>query len=258
MSTEPVFAEERQHKIISMLKVRNKLLVNELCEIFSVSPATIRNDLNQLERLGLLKRTHGGAISYSKAGFEQTSMQKLRTNADKKQRIAEYAAGLIESGDTIAIDTGTTTYCLAELLTDKTNLTVVTTDIRISNLLEGYPGVTVMLAGGILRKGFSCTTGAITNNVLSSLYADKVFMATNAVNPSGALCTPDIEQAHVKQSLLAMGKQSFLLSDSSKFGAQSFARFGSINDIDTVITDSELDSENLNHIQQQGVNIVMV
>ena len=115
-----------------------------------------------------------------------------------------------------------------------------------------------MLAGGILRKGFSCTTGAITNNVLSSLYADKVFMATNAVNPSGALCTPDIEQARVKQSLLAMGKQSFLLSDSSKFGAHSFARFGSINDIDTVITDSELDSEILNHIQQQGVNIVMV
>ena len=147
---------------------------------------------------------------------------------------------------------------MAEMLADKTDITVITTDIRIANLLEDYPGVTIILAGGMLRKGFSCTTGAVTNNVLSSLYADKVFMATNAVNTSGALCTPDIEQARVKQSLLSMSKQSFLLSDSSKFGAHSFARFGTINDIDTVITDSELDEEISEKIKNSGINIVKV
>lgn len=258
MSTEPIFAEERHRRILSMLKVRSKLFVNELCEIFSVTPATIRNDLNQLERRGLLKRTHGGAISCSKTGFEQTSVQKNHVNADQKRRIAEYAASLIENGDTIALDTGTTTYCLAELLADKTDLTVITTDIRIANLLESYPLTAVILAGGALRKGFSCTTGAITNNVLSSLYADKVFMATNAVNPAGALCTPNIEQARVKQSLLAMGKQSFLLSDSSKFGAHSFARFGSVGDMDTVITDSELDSQISEKLRRQSINLILV
>lgn len=258
MATELFFAEERQNKIISMLKVHNKLLVNELCEHFSVSPATIRNDLNQLEKMGLLKRTHGGAISCSKAGFEPTSNQKARTNSEQKQRIAEYAVGFIENGDTVAIDTGTTTYCLAELLSGKNNVTVVTTDTRIANLLEGYPGISVILAGGMLRKGFSCTTGAITNAVLSSFNVDKVFMATNAVTPSGDICTPDIEQSKVKQSLIKMGRQIFLLCDSSKFGTHSFSRFGSMSDIDTVITDNSLDPTILQRIRNQGVNIVTV
>lgn len=258
MATEMIFAEERQNKILSMLKVHNKLLVNELCEEFCVSSATIRNDLNQLEKKGLLKRTHGGAISCSKACFEPTSSQKARTNSEKKQRIAEYAVNLIENGDTLAIDTGTTTYYLAELISIKSNITVITTDINIANLLEGFSGVTVILAGGMLRKGFSCTTGAITNNILELFNVDKVFIATNAVTPSGDICTPDIEQAKVKQSLIAMGKQTFLLCDSSKFGTHSFARFGSLNDIDTVITDNELDIDIQQHIKETGVSIITV
>lgn len=258
MATELIFAEERHNKIISMLKAHNKLLVNELCEQFSVSPATIRNDLNQLERMGLLKRTHGGAISCSKASFEPTSTQKAQTNSDQKQRIAEYAVDLIENGDTVAIDTGTTTYCLAELLSGKTDITVVTTDIRIANLLENYTGVSVIIAGGTLRKGFSCTIGSITNTILESFNVDKVFIATNAVTPSGDMCTPDIEQAKVKKSLIGMGRQVYLLCDSTKFGTHSFSRFGSISDVDTIITDNSLDHETLQRIRTQGTNIVTV
>lgn len=258
MATELIFAEERQNKILSMLKIRNKLLVNELCEEFSVSSATIRNDLNQLEKKGLLKRTHGGAISCSKASFEPTSSQKAQTNSEKKRQIAEYAVNLIENGDTLAIDTGTTTYYLAELLSLKSNITVITTDINIANLLESFPNVTVILAGGMLRRGFSCTTGSITNMILESFNVDKVFLATNAVTPSGDICTPDIEQAKVKQSLISIGKQTFLLCDSSKFGTHSFARFGSIRDIDTVITDSDLDENIQLRIKEQGINLITV
>ena len=154
MPLEPIFAEERQEKILSMLMISNKLLVNDLCNEFSVSPATIRNDLNLLEKKGLLKRTYGGAISCSKIGFELTSDQKEHAYSKQKHRIAEYAINLIENGDIIALDSGTTTYCLAELFTKKNNITVVTTDTRISNLLENYSGVSVILAGGLIRKGF--------------------------------------------------------------------------------------------------------
>lgn len=258
MAYELVFAEERQNKIISMLKTHNKLLVNDLCKEFSVSPATIRNDLNQLEKIGLLKRTHGGAISCSKASFEPTSSQKASANSEKKQKIAQYAVNLIENGDTLAIDTGTTTYFLAELLSTKSNITVVTTDITIANLLENFPGVTVILAGGMLRKGFSCTIGSITNKILAEFNVDKVFIATNAVTPDGQLCTPDIEQAKVKQSLISMGKQAFLLCDSSKFGTHSFAKFGSIENIDTIITDLELEPSIQLNIEDKGINIVTV
>ena len=258
MAFELVFAEERQNKILEMLKVRDKVLVNELCEEFSVSPATIRNDLNILEKAGLLKRTHGGAMPCSKASFEPTSNEKLRTNHAQKQRIAEYAANFIENGDTIAIDTGTTTYCLAEQLSGKSDVTVVTTDIKIATLLESFEGISVILAGGMLRKGFSCTTGSITNSILSSFNVDKVFMATNAVTPKGDICTPDIAQAKVKQSLIGMGGQVFLLSDSSKFGSHSFAGFGNMADVDTVITDSELDSTVSKHLKTLGVNVITV
>ena len=258
MATELIFAEERQNKILSMLKAQNKLLVNELCEQFSVSSATIRNDLNQLEKKGLLKRTHGGAIPCSKAGFEPTSSEKIRTRAEQKQAIAQYALSLIENGDTIALDTGTTTYCLAELLSSKQNITVITTDTRIAALLEAYPGISVIIAGGALRKGFSCTTGAITNSILSMFNVDKVFMAANAITPSGYICTPDLEQAKVKQSLIAMANQRFLLCDSTKFGAYSLAKFGSLDDITTLITDNEADTHMLSVLRAQGVSIVTV
>lgn len=255
MSNEPIFAEERQNKIISMLKIKNKLLVNELCDTFSVSPATIRNDLNSLEKRGLLKRTHGGAISGGKAGFEPTSVQKAEKNRSQKEIIAKAAAALVENGDTIALDSGTTAMRLAEQLSGKQGITIITTDIRIAKLLEDFSGVSVILAGGTLRKGFSCTTGSITNSVLKSLNVDKAFIAANAVNPRGQLCTPDIEQAEIKKNLIAMAAQTILICDSSKFGAYSFAKFGNLSDIDTVITDGEIDESVLKNLKNLNPNI---
>ena len=258
MSITPVFAEERQNKILSLLKVKNKLLVNDLCKEFNVSPATIRNDLNQLEKSGLLKRTHGGTMLCMKIMTEPTLSQKNNSNSEQKQRIAEYAAQFVENGDTIAIDTGTTTYSFAQLLSNKHNLTVITTDIHIATLLEDFLGVSVVLAGGKLRKGFSCTTGAITNSLLASFNVDKLFLATNAVSPSGSLCTPDIEQAQVKKSLIKMGKEVFLLCDSSKFDRQSFVEFGTLDEVDNIITDSNLSPEIFNRLQSKNISIATV
>jgi len=254
MAQEPIFMEERQNKILSLLNSQKKLLVNDLCDFFSVSPGTIRNDLNQLERLGLLKRTHGGAIlPEMKSGYEQTSTQKENTNLEQKISIADYAVNLIDDDDIIALDTGTTTYCLAKQLLHKKNLTVVTNDIRIATLMEEFQNTSVILVGGILRKGFCCTTGSIANDLLSSLNVDKVFFSTNAVDPEGNLCTPDLEQAQTKRALIAMGRQSILLCDSSKFNSYSFARFGSLNDIETVITDDHIDTETLSTLHSMGI-----
>lgn len=255
MPTETIFAEERQSKILSMLKTKNKLLVNDLCAVFSVSPATIRNDLNDLEKQGLLKRTHGGAIPALKIGFEQNSMQKDFTHQEEKNLIAMKASELVENGDTIALDTGSTTYCLAQKLTDKKNLTVVTTDIRIASLLENLPNITIILAGGKVRSTFSCTVGSITNSILRSLHVDKTFIATNSVNPFGELCTPDIEQAEVKKSLIAMGTQVILMTDSSKFGTHSFSKFGNLSDVDILVTDSAPDHSFEKLIREQNLEI---
>ena len=258
MGTGVIFAEERQRQILDLLKVRDKLLVSELCERFSASPATIRDDLNLLEKEGLLQRTHGGAISCRKAGFELTDSQKIGANLPQKQRIARHAASLIENGDTVALDTGTTTLRLAEQVIDKTDRTVITTDIRIASVLEKLPGISVILVGGMLRKGFSCTVGAMVNNTLAGLRVDKAFLAANGVTSSGAVCTPDIEQAQVKRSMLKTGTQTFLLCDSSKFGTQSFAQFGRLDQFDMVITDDGLNETVLESLRAQGANLVTV
>ena len=258
MTNETIFAEERQNKIMAELKDKNKLLVNELCEKFGVSSATIRNDLNQLEKRGMLKRTHGGAIPSGKAGFEPTSVEKTEVNRTQKERIARRAANLIENGDTVAIDTGTTALCLARELSGKRGVTVVTSDIRIACLLEEYAGITVIIAGGTLRRGFSCTIGAMTNSALKKLRVDKAFIATNAVNSSGELCTPDIEQAQVKKSLIDMATSVILICDSSKFGAQSFAKFAALSDVDAVITDNGIDGATLEKLNKMNIEIEVV
>ena len=107
-----------------------------MCEHFSVSPATIRNDLRKLEKQRLLKRTHGGAIPLEKTAFEPNTNLKRTGNRDKKRRIAAFAAGLVEERDTIALDSGTTMMELAKCLSDRRNLTVLTNDVRIATYLE--------------------------------------------------------------------------------------------------------------------------
>ncbi len=258
MKADMIFAEERHSQILTMLKKRGKLLVNELCDEFSVSPATIRNDLNLLEKRGALTRTHGGAISRSKVSFEPTAVQKVNSRHGQKKRIASCAIHLIENGDTIALDSGTTTYCLAELLEDKRNITVVTFDISIAALLEGFDGVSVILAGGALRKGFACTTGAMAISALSSLHVDKVFVGANAISDSGALCTPNVELANVKKALIATGNQRFLLCDSSKFSTNSFAEFGRVEEMDLIITDNGLDENSVKQIEKIGTPLEIV
>lgn len=258
MAVEPMFAEERQNKILQLLRRQKKLLVTELCETFGVSPATIRNDLNDLEKQGLLRRTHGGAIAGTKINFEPTSVEKDVANRETKIAIGRAAAALVEDGDTIAIDTGTTTYYFARALADRKKLTVVTPDLVIARMLEDYEGVSVILAGGQVRRGFSCTVGAITNSVLKSLAVDKTFLATNSVSAAGELCTPDIEQAEVKKNLLRMGTQVILLCDSSKFNAQSFAKFGEFKELDMVVTDRQADPEVLQKLRTLEVAVETV
>ena len=165
-ASRSLFAEERHLQILQLLQEKTKLHVAELCEQFSVSPATIRNDLRDLEAAGRLKRTHGGAIPLEKTAFEPNSHAKAVANRAIKQRLAAHAATLIEDNDTIALDSGTTMMELAQCLTHHKALTVLTNDVHIAVYLERNPQITVVLIGGVLRHGFGCTTGPIVAVIL--------------------------------------------------------------------------------------------
>ena len=252
------FAEERKRKILEMLKAKSKILVPELCAFFNISPATIRNDLNELEAAGLLQRTHGGAILNAQVMYEQDSMQKEVKHMDTKQAIAAYAASLISDGDAIAIDTGTTTMELARMLKDKHRLTIVVNDIAIAALLEATTDATVVLVGGTLKKGFHCLVGPMAIKDIKGLAVDKAFIATNGINSKNGLTTPDMYLAETKKAMIGIANRVILLIDSSKLGNVSFTSFADITAIEKMIVDDRAEDGALEDIATMGVEIIKV
>ncbi|MCR1842805.1 DeoR/GlpR family DNA-binding transcription regulator [Murimonas intestini] len=241
--SHPLFAEERRKEILELLERQNKVLVPELCELFNVSPATIRTDLRILDSEGVLKRTHGGAVNLSKAAYEPTSDLKLSQKSEEKKRIAEYAIQLIENSDTIALDTGTTTLELAKLLPSKHGLTVITNDITIAIYLEQNSDANVIVLGGPLRRGFNCTAGSLAVKMMEPFNVDKAFLASNAFSFEAGFSTPSIEQAEVKQAMIRSASEVNMLIDSSKFDCIAFYRFASLDDIHQLVTDNSLSAE---------------
>jgi len=234
-----MYAEERRIKIIAVLSKDKTVDVNKLAHTFGVSGATIRSDLHNLERTGILTRTHGGAIEATKTGFESDMGNRAAEHLAAKQKIARSALAQIEEGATIALDTGTTTLELARCLFQRRRLTVVTNDILIARVLETATGVQTILLGGVIRKGFHCTVGPGTTDpaAAAKLTVDKAFMAANSFALANGATTPDIQQAEAKKRLMAMSSKIFLLCDKSKFGKVSFAQFARVNDIHVLITD---------------------
>lgn len=254
---ETLFAEERKRKIIQLLEENEKITVQELCEHFGVSSSTIRNDLREMDDAGLLERTHGGAILPSKTGFEPNSIQKEIKNHDEKRAIARRAADLVENGDTIIIDTGTTTLELARNLKDKKDLTVVVNDIEIARYLEDFEGINVIIIGGVLRKKFHCILGPMGEEMLSKLSVDKAFMATNSVSVQKGLSTPDMNQAEIKKRMIGIASQVILLCDSSKIGKNAFVQFASLSDVNKLVTDENISSYDVKELEENGVEVIL-
>lgn len=251
----PLFAVERREAILRLLEERTKILVPELCEYFKVSPATIRGDLRDLEAGGRLKRAHGGAVPVGKASFEPTSRLKEVERVAEKRRIAGQAAGLVEDGDTIVLDTGTTTLELAKCLAGRTDLTVVTNDLDIAAFLERASGISLVMTGGTIRRGFHCVTGPVTLAGLRDLNVDKAFLAANAYSLDRGFTTPNIEHAEVKRSMLAIAAECIMLMDSAKIGRTAFVKFADIADIDRLITDNGAGREVLNAIRERNPDL---
>ena len=253
-----LFVEERKMKILEFIEEHRKATVIELCQQFKVSSATIRNDLRDLETAGLLIRTHGGAMVKTKTGLEPDMSLRKVQNLEEKRRIAEAALRLVEDGDTIILDTGTTTYELARLLGEKRDLTVVTNDLPIALLLEEFESVRVVLVGGMVRKKFHCTVASSFSgmNALSDLTVDKAFMAANGFSLEKGASTPDINHSETKKLMISIAAQVILLFDSSKMGRNSFAIFAPLDKIDAIVTDS-LHEDERRQMEESGIEPIL-
>lgn len=253
-----MFAEERKKSIVDYVNRNIKATVEELCDLFSVSPATIRNDLRELEEKKYVKRTHGGVISVKSGNYELNSNEKAVECIAEKERIAQAAVSHVSEGDIIAIDSGTTTYEFAKRLVTFRNLTVVTNDLHISEYLERNSKAEIILAGGKVRRGYNCTTGQKAAVTLAGLNVDKAFIGGNGISMRKGLTTPNMDMAVVKEALIHIADEIYFLADSTKIEHTAFISFAGISQVDCFITDKGADRKFLKELEAVEVKVELV
>lgn len=252
---EGIFAEERKKMIVDIVNRNTKATVSELCEKFSVSSATIRNDLRELAEFGLLERTHGGALQKSSVNFELNTVEKEVICVDQKKAIAKAALKYIKEGASIALDAGTTCLEVAKLLAPFRELTVVTHDLNIASCLDNSTDVSVIIAGGQLRKGFHYTIGDLAQNALKDLNVDVAFIAVNGIHCEKGMSTPKFETGTIKRVLMNNAKQVIVLADRDKINFVSFAKFAELEEADVIITDSGADENFVETVRMKGIKV---
>lgn len=253
-----MYGEERKSIILDYVQQHSRASVQELSQYLQVSESTIRRDLKELEEAKLLNRTHGGAISLQGVNFEPTYQEKEDKFRLEKEAIARKAAEFIEEGDTILLDSGTTTFHLVQELKSFSRLTVVTNSLILAQELQGVPGIDVMVIGGSLRQETLALVGPIAEQALERVRVDKAFIATNGIDLTEGLTTPNIIEAATKTKMIKAAKQVILLADHSKVEKITFARFAELTEIDKYIIDDGVSEGIVKEIKKMGIEIHVV
>lgn len=253
-----MYAPERHQQILETARANGRVEVAGLARDLAVTPETVRRDLTALERRGVLRRVHGGAIPVERLAMEPGVADRESHSAGQKERIARAALDELPDGGSIILDAGTTTVRLAELLPTDRDLTVVTHSIPVASILISRANITLHLLGGIVRGRTLAAVGDWTRAQIAEVYADIAFMGTNSISVERGLTTPDIAEAGVKRALIGAARRIVVLADHTKFGRESFARVAPLSDVDTVITDVGLDIELADDIENAGPRVVVV
>lgn len=234
---------ERRYQILELLKINRAVTVKELCDALETSEATIRRDLAIMEEEGKLERTHGGAILYEEQDLvnEENYYQKETVHVAEKRSIAERGFQLIQEGDAVLLDSGTTTLELAKLIgRSQMNLTVITNSATFSAILAGNPNLTLILLGGKVRLNTLATVGSIAIEALKRLHVNKAFVGVNGISLENGLMTTDLEEADIKRAMIQSAKETYVITDSSKFKKMAMCRIVPVTMVDAVITDADL------------------
>lgn len=252
-----MFEEERKRKITDQVQEQGKVTVAELAEAFQVSESTIRRDLRELEEAGRIYRTHGGAMALQQDAGEPSFVEKEDRFRAQKEAIALKALALIEEGDTIFLDSGTTTYCLAKLLKTFSRLTVVTNSPMIVQELNQCKNIHLILIGGILRHNTQAVVGAYADRMIRSLHCDKLFLAINGIDREYGLTTPNVEEAETKRQMVQAARQVILLADHSKYGKITLAKVADLADIHQFIVNRAISPKAVEELQSEGIRVIL-
>ncbi len=246
---------ERLDRIRQILLSQGAVRVAALSRELDVSEVTIRSDLARLEQEGFARRTHGGAVLARGTRFERPFAEQEARFREEKQRIGAAAAALIEDGDTIILDVGTTTTEIARHLPPVTNLVVVTSALNIALELERHPGVTVVVTGGTLRPMQHSLVNPLATILLAQINADKLFLGCNGVSADKGITNSNLQEAEVKRAMIAAAKRVIVVADSSKIGAVAAAHVAPISVVHQLITDDHADEAEVERLRQRGIDV---
>jgi DeoR family transcriptional regulator of aga operon len=256
--TDGLLNEERRRAILHALNRDGRVLVKDLAESFKISQITIRKDLEVLHAHGLLHRTHGGALPPSSGALNDLSLQeKEKLHRAEKVRIAQAAVKLVEEGQSILLDSGTTTMAIARALRDFRKLTVITNAINIAAELANSE-IEVILTGGTVRKNSFSLVGPLAEETLRHLSADILFLGVDGFDTHLGLSTPNLQEAKVNRVMVEISHRVVAVCDSSKFGRRSLSIIVPPNAIHQVITDKKIANTDCRNLKNAGVTLTVV
>lgn len=251
----PAFADERQDRIAGLVGERGKVRTTELTELLGVSEPTVRKDLNVLERRGLLRRAHGGAVA-ARPPEEREFATRAARNAEAKRTIALACLEEVSEGEALFLDSGTTVEQVAHALAESGRRATVLTDApAVADILSEVPGVSHVLVGGQLRRISGCLTGPLALENIGAFAIDTAFIGASGIT-EGGVTVSDLGEAQLKAAAMSRARRVVLPVDHSKVGVADFARVCGLEEIDVVVTDRQED-----HLAKlcgaQGVRLVV-
>jgi DeoR family transcriptional regulator, fructose operon transcriptional repressor len=251
-----MYAEERQQEIVRLARTNGRVDVTALAESLNVTAETIRRDLTSLERAGVLRRVHGGAIPVERIGFEPALATRDSVLTTEKERIAKAALAELPAEGAIILDAGSTTARLAAILPTDRELTVVVNSPTLATTLSVRSNRNVLLLGGRVRARTMATVDDWALRPLADIYVDVAFLGTNGCSVERGLTTPDPAEAAVKRAMIGAARRSIVLADHTKVGNDYLARFGRLADIDLLITDAGLNEDLVAEVETAGPRVV--
>lgn len=252
---------DRHNKILEIVQETSRISIADICRIFAVSDMTARRDLNELDRSGLLRRVHGGAIASLGRSYEPSFQTRVTKNQAAKTAIGLKAAELVYDGDSIALDVGTTTLEIVPGLQGKRNLTIVTSCLQIANMVVDQISLDIdarlILTGGIVRPRERSMIGAIPEQVYKQLHVDKAFIGIGGIDLENGLTEFNTEDTQVKRMLIHSAREKIVVADGAKFGVITFASVASLAEIDKIVTDKTAPADLITRIRKLGVEVIL-
>ncbi len=252
-----MFAEERRQQIVELLRRAGKVTVDDLITRFGVSAPTIRADLSLLEKQGLLRRTHGGALPVESTLYEPPYSIREMKNLAEKRAIARVAASLVQDEETVLLDAGTTTFEVAVQLKQRRGLKVVTNSLSIALELMERKDMEVVLLGGTVQPARRALLGELALHALEMLYVDHAFLSFNGVDLQAGYTSVDFEAAAVKRKMMQHARQVIVVADHAKLGQVAFAQVAPIGAAHVLIVDSGASPDVLRAIEETGVRVLV-